>query len=124
MINTYKIFLAVPITVIVVVVIVIGVPILQLFVNTPDYDLYVDAIINKQNVPPIGQVLIQNTGSQPLINVKVDYGGGDIIDLGTLDSKHKLILTTPSNNKMEFVKVSADQDIFVNITYREEQSIK
>jgi len=116
----YKIFLAVPIAVIVIVIVVIGVPGIKLFVGLPDYDLYVDAIIDKQNSVIIGQVLVQNTGSQPLTNVKVDFGEGDIIDLGTLDARHKLILTPPPENKMEFVTVSADQDVFVNKVYREE----
>ena len=116
----YKIFLAVPIAVIVIVIVVIGVPGIKLFVGLPDYDLYVDAIIDKQNSIIIGQVLVQNTGSQPLTNVKVDFGEGDIIDLGTLDARHKLILTPPPENKMEFVTVSADQDVFVNKVYREE----
>jgi len=117
----YKIFLAVPVAVIVLVVVVIGVPSVKLFVDLPDYDLYVDAIINKQNSLIIGQVLIQNTGSQPLTNVKVDFGEGDILDLGTLDARQKLILTPPPDNKMEFVTVSADQDVFVNKVYREDQ---
>jgi len=116
----YKIFLTVSIAVIVLVVVVIGVPSVKLFVGLPDYDLYVDAIINKQNSLIIGQVLIQNTGSQPLTNVKVDFGEGDILDLGTLDARQKLILTPPPDNKMEFVTVSADQDVFVNKVYREE----
>ncbi len=124
MINTYKLFLAVPITVIVVVIFVIGVPAVKLFVDVPDYDLYVDAIINKRSSPPIGQVLIQNIGSQPLTNVKVDYGEGDILDLGTLDAKHKMILTPPFNNNMEFVIVTADQNVFVNITYSDKQLTK
>jgi len=120
----YKIFLAVPIAVIVIVVVVIGVPSVKLFVGLPDYDLYVDAIINKQNSLIVGQVLIQNTGSQPLTNVQVDFGEGDVLDLGTIDARQKLILTPPPDNKMEFVTVSADQDIFVNIVYREDQLTK
>jgi hypothetical protein len=115
-----KIFIAVLITSIVLVIVVIGLPAVKLFVGVPDYDLYVDAKINKQNSLIIGQVLIQNIGSQPLTNVKVDFGEGDIIDLGTIDARHKMILTSPPDNKMESVTVSADQDIFVNNVYREE----
>jgi len=122
--DTYKIFLVVPIAVIVLVVVFIGVPSVKLFVGLPDYDLYVDAIINKRNSLSIGQVLIQNTGSQPLTNVKVDFGEGDILDIGTLDARQKLILTPPPDNKMEFVTVSADQDVFVNKAYREDQLTK
>ncbi len=119
--DSYKIFLAVPITVIVILSVAIGIPSIELFVGNPDYDLYVDARINKQNSVTIGQVLIQNIGSQPLTSVKIDFGEGDILDIGTLDARHKIILTTPTDNKMEFVTVTADQDIFVNKAYREEE---
>ena len=119
--DSYKIFLAVPITVIVILSVVIGIPSIELFVGNSDYDLYVDARINKQNSVTIGQVLIQNIGSQPLTSVKVDFGEGDILDIGTLDARHKIILTPPIDNKMEFVTLTADQDIFVNKAYREEE---
>ena len=105
-------------------VVVIGVPSIELLVSSPDYDLYVDAIINEQNSFVTRQVLIQNTGSQPLTNVKVNFGEGNILDIGTLDARHKLILTSPPDNKTKFVTVSADQDIFVNKEYREELSNK
>lgn len=118
--DVYKIFLIVPIVVIVIISITIGVPSFDLLVNSPEYDLYVDAKISKQNSFIIGQVLIQNKGSQPLTNVKVDFGEGDVLDIGTLDAFHKIILTTPSDNKMEFVQVSADQDIFVSTMYGED----
>lgn len=109
-----------PIAVIVVVAVTIGIPSVELLVSSPEYDLFVDAKINKKNSIVVGKVLIQNTGSQPLTNVKVDFGEGDNLDVGTLDKMHKLILTTPPDNKMEFVTVTADQDIFVNMKYREE----
>lgn len=109
-----------PIAVIVIVAVTIGIPSIELLLGSPNYDLHVDAIIKKQNSFIVGQVLIQNTGSQPLTNVKVDFGDGDILDIGTLDAHHKLILTPPTNNKMEFVTVSSDQDIFVNKMYRDE----
>ena len=91
----------------------------MLLVASPDYDVNVDARIDKQNSSIIGQVLIQNTGSQPLTNVIVDFGEGDILNIGTLDNLHKVILTTPPDNKMEFVTVSADPDIFVSKMYRD-----
>jgi len=115
----YKILLVVSIVIIVIVLVTIGIPFLQLFVGLPDYDLSVDARINTQNSFIIGEVLIQNTGSQPLTNIKVDFGEGDILDLGTLDARHKVILTPPPDNKMESVTVSADHDIFVNVSYAE-----
>jgi len=118
--NGYKLSIVIPIAIIVFVLVVIGIPFLQLFVGLPDYDLSVDARTRTVNSLTIGEVLIQNTGSQSLTNVKVDFGGGDILDLGTIKDKHKVILTTPADNKMEFVTVSADQDIFVTKAYGEE----
>ncbi|WP_371504209.1 hypothetical protein [Nitrosopumilus adriaticus] len=115
----YKIFFVVPITVIVTVLVFIGVPSITLLVFSPDYDVNVDARIDKQNSPIIGQVLIQNTGSQPLTNIIVDFGEGDILDIGTLDNLHKVILTPPADNKMEFVTVSTDQTVIVKKMYRE-----
>ena len=98
-----------------------GLPAAKLFVGIPDYDLYVEALIDNRNPIAVGQVLIQNTGSQPLTNVKVDFGEGDIIDLGTIEVRDRVILTPPQGNKMESVIVSADQNISVNETYREEK---
>ena len=117
----YKIFLVAGIAFIVVIGIVIGLPTAKLFVGIPDYGLYVDPVIDTQYQSIIAQVLIQNTGSQPLTNVKVDFGDGDILYLGTIAVRDRVILTPPTDNKMEFVTVSADQDIFVNKEYREEQ---
>jgi len=109
------------ITFIVIIGAVIGFPAVKLFVGLPDYGLYIDPVIDKQNPPFIRQVLIQNTGSQPLTNVKVDFGEGDILYLGTIAVRDRVILTPPADNKMEFVIVSADQDVFENKAYREEQ---
>ncbi len=118
--DSYKIFVIIPIIVIVIVVVTIGVPSVELLVGSPEYELYVDAIINEKNSVIVGQVLIQNTGSQPLTNVKINFGKGDILDIGTLDARHKIILTSTPDNKTEFVTVSADQNVFVNKVYREE----
>lgn len=115
----YKIFFVIPIAIIVVVLVFIGVPSITLLVFSSDYNVNVDARIDKQNSSIIGQVLIQNIGSQPLTNVIVDFGEGDILDIGTLDNLHKVILTPPLDNKMEFVTVSTDQTVNVKKMYRE-----
>ncbi|MBN4046172.1 hypothetical protein JYT57_00665 [Nitrosarchaeum koreense] len=115
----YKFYLVIPISIIVIAFVIGGIPFLKLFVGLPEYELSVDARINTKNPIIIGEVLIQNTGSQSLTNVKVDFGGGDVVNLGTLKDKHKVILTPPSDNKMESVTVSADNNIFVNASYTE-----
>jgi len=95
------------------------VPFVQLL-TSPDYDLSVDARIVDQGSFTIAEVLIQNKGTQLLTNIKVDFGGGDTLDMGTLKAYHKVILTPPTDNKLEFVTVSADQGIFETTVYEKE----
>ncbi len=104
---------------IVVVAIIFGVDILKLTVPTQDYDIFVDPILDKQSLFVMGRVTIQNTGSQPLTNIHVNFGAGDTLDLGTLKAGQKIILSPPPDNPMEFVMISADNDIFVSKAYRE-----
>lgn len=84
-----------------------------------NYDLDVDPIIDKQSMFTTGRITIKNTGSQPLTNVRVNFGGGDILELGTMQSGEKVILSPPEDNEMEYVQVSADPDLFVSKAYRE-----
>ncbi len=103
---------------IVVMGIIFGLDISRLTVATQDYDIFVDPLLDDQSLFVMGRVIIQNTGFKPLTNVRVNFGEGDITELGTLDPGEKIILSPPSDNKMEFVQVSADPDIFVNKAYR------
>ncbi len=98
--------------------VIIGLDISKVAVATQDYDIFVDPLLDEQNLFVMGRVTIQNTGSQPLTNVKVNFGEGDITELGTLDPGEKVILSPPSDNGMEFVQVTAEPDIFVNKAYR------
>ncbi|ABX13033.1 hypothetical protein Nmar_1137 [Nitrosopumilus maritimus SCM1] len=118
--KAYNIMIVFGITVIVIIGGVMGFPIAKMFVGIPDYDIRVDAVIDEQEITPIGQVLIQNTGSKPLTEVKIDFGEGEKMELGTLDVRDRMILTPPYNNKMESVTVSADHHISVNKEYRNE----
>lgn len=115
----YKTLLVVGVAVIVIMGVVFGLDIAKLSIATQDYDLYVDPLIDKQSLFIMGRVTIQNTGSQTLTNVKVNFGEGDILELGTLTAGQKVIVSPPSDNKMEYVIVYADQDVFVNKAYRE-----
>ncbi len=67
----------------------------------------------------MGRITIQNTGSQPLTNVYVNFGDGDTLDLGTLKKGQKIIVSPPEGNSMQFVMVSADNGVFVSKAYRE-----
>ena len=99
--------------------IIIGADVLKLSVSTQDHDIFVDPILDKQSLFVMGRVTIQNTGSNPLTNVHVNFGDGNTLDLGTLKAGQKIIVSPPPENSMEFVMVSADDGVFVNKAYRE-----
>ena len=96
-----------------------GSDVIKMTIPTQDYDIFVDPIIDRQNLFDIGRVTIQNTGSKPLTNIHVNFGDGDTLDLKILEPGDKILLSPPSENSMEFVMISADNDIFVNKAYRE-----
>ncbi len=104
---------------IVIMTVIFGMDILKLSVSTQDYAIFVDPILDKQSLFVMGRVTIQNIGHQPLTNVYVNFGAGDTLELGTIDAGEKIIVSPPSDNPMEFVMISADNDIFVNKAYRE-----
>ena len=99
--------------------VIFGLDILKMSVSVQDYDIFVDPIIDKQNLFVMGRITVQNTGSQPLTNIRVNFGEGDILELGSLDPGEKIILSPPPDNGMEFVQVTADNGIFVSKGYRE-----
>jgi hypothetical protein len=87
-------------------------------VASEEYSIFVDPFKDEQDLFVMARVTIQNTGSQPLTNVKANFGGGDIQELGTLKPGQKIIVSPPSDNEMEFVMVTANEGIFVNKAYR------
>lgn len=99
--------------------VIFGLDVLKMSVSVQDYDIFVDPIIDKQNLFVMGRITVQNTGSQPLTNIRVNFGEGDILELGSLDPGEKIILSPPPDNGMEFVQVTADNGIFVSKGYRE-----
>ena len=115
----YTVIIAVGIATIVIMAAVFGAELVKLYVPTQEYDIFVDPILDKQSLFVMGRVTIQNTGSQPLTNIHVNFGAGDTLDLKTLKAGQKIILSPPPDNPMEFVMISADNDIFVNKAYRE-----
>ena len=104
---------------IVIMSVIFGADILKMSIPTQDYDIFVDPIIDKQSLFVMGRVTIQNTGFQPLTNVHVNFGDGDVLDLGTLKTGQKILVSPPPDNPMEFVMVNADNDVFVSKAYRE-----
>ncbi len=95
-----------------------GSDVVKMSIPTQDYDIFVDPIIDRQNLFDIGRVMIQNTGSKPLTNIHINFGDGDTLDLKILEPGDKILLSPPSENSMEFVMISADNDIFVSKAYR------
>lgn len=98
---------------------VFGFDVAKLSVPTQDYDVFVDPLIDKQNLFEVGRVTIQNIGSKPLTNIHVNFGDGDTLDLKILEPGDKILLSPPPENSMQFVQITADNDIFVSKAYRE-----
>ena len=115
----YTVIIAAGLAAIVLVLVVFGANLVKLSIPTQEYDIFVDPILDKQSLFVMGRVTIQNTGSQPLTNIHVNFGAGDTLDLKILKAGQKIILSPPPDNPMEFVMISADNDIFVNKAYRE-----
>jgi len=118
-VKQYTVIIAAGIAAIVLVVVVFGANLVKLSIPTQEYDIFVDPILDKQSLFVMGRVTIQNTGSQSLTNIHVNFGAGDTLDLKILKAGQKIILSPPPDNPMEFVMISADNDIFVSKAYRE-----
>ena len=117
--NTYTIIVCVAAGGIAAMAAIFGMDILKLSVATEKYSVFIDPIIDKQSLFVVGRVTIQNTGSEPLTNVRVNFGDGDTQDLSVLKPGQKIILTPPEKNSMSLVTVSADNGIYETKTYRE-----
>lgn len=115
----YTIILGIAVGAIAVMGVIFGMDVFKMTVSVQEYEIFVDPIIENQNLFVTGRITVQNIGSQPLTGLRVNFGGGDVLELGTLDPGKKLILSPPPNNAMEFVQVSGDNGIFVSKAYRE-----
>ena len=78
-----------------------------------EYSILVDPTKEQQSL------LIQNTSSQSLTNLAIDYGEGDKNFIGTLKPGEKIILSPPDGNPLQYVTVTADNGIYVFKAYRE-----
>jgi hypothetical protein len=84
-----------------------------------EYSILVDPTKEQQSLFVIARVLIQNTSSQSLTNLAIDYGEGDKDFIGTLKPGEKIILSPPDGNPLQYVTVTADNGIYVFKAYRE-----
>ena len=115
----YTVILGIGLAAIAIMGAIFGMDLLKLSISTQDHDIFVDPLLDKQSLFVMGRVTIQNTGSQSLTNIHVNFGAGDTLDLGSLKPGQKVIVSPPPDNPMEFVMISADNGIFVNKAYRE-----
>lgn len=87
--------------------------------SSEKYAIFLDPFIDKQPLVINTHVTVQNTGSEPLTNVRVDYGGGSKPDvLPVLDPGEKVILSPPTENDLASVTVTTDEGIKVTKEYR------
>ena len=84
-----------------------------------EYSILVDPTKEQQSLFVIARVLIQNTSSQSLTNLAIDYGEGDKDFIGTLKPGEMIILSPPDGNPLQYVTVTADNGIYVFKAYRE-----
>jgi len=84
---------------------------------TEQYAISVDPFKDPQDLFVTARVTIRNTGTFPLTNVIIDYGGyADKISL--LKPGEKLIMSPPPGNALKEVTVTSDEGIKVIMPYR------
>ena len=116
--NGYNILLWGGVGVIGILGVVVGLSVSKGVLSMEEYEISVDPFKDEQDLFVMARVIIQNVGNQPLTNVRANFGGGDIQELGTLQPGQKILLSPPPENPLEFVMVSSDEGIFVNKAYR------
>ena len=99
----------------------VAVVITIIFLQIPSqkYSVSLDPFKDPQTLVTNTHVTVQNTGSQPLTNVKVDYGNGSKPDLiPVLNPGEKVFLSPPSDNPLNSVTVTDDQGASITKPYR------
>ena len=84
-----------------------------------NHSIMVDPTVEKQSLFTIARVTIQNTGTNPLTNLTINYGDNDTDFIGTLNPGKTLILSPPVGNSLQYVIITADGDVHVFKAYRE-----
>ncbi len=118
MVSQYKFFIIIGVVVIIGIGVIISLSLSKGMFSSQDYEIDVDPLKDPQNLFVTARVMVQNIGAKPLTNVIVNYGDGDVLNLGTLTPGQKVILSPPSENSLRQVKVTADNGISVTKPYR------
>ncbi len=118
LVSKYKMLLGLGVGVIAVLGLVVGLTLSHGVISSQKYEIFVDPFKDEQDLFVMARVTIQNTGYSPLTNVRANFGGGDIQELGTIKPGQKIILSPPPENDMEFVMVTSDEGIYVSKAYR------
>ena len=87
--------------------------------TTSNNSIMVDPTKEMQSLFVLARVTIQNTGSESLTNLTIDYGDGDKDIIPTLKPGKTIILSPPDGNSLQFVRVTADGGIDIYKAYRE-----
>ena len=87
--------------------------------TTSNNSIMVDPTKEMQSLFVLARVTIQNTGSESLTNLTIDYGDGDKDIIPTLKPGKTIILSPPEGNSLQFVRVTADGGIDIYKAYRE-----
>ena len=95
----YKLLLGIGVGVIALLGIVVGLSVSKGVIASEEYELFVDPFKDEQDLFVMARVTIQNIGTQPLTNVRANFGGGDIEELGTLVPGQKIIISPPVENE-------------------------
>ena len=101
--NTYTALMVAGIGVIAVMAVVFGMDVIKMSITTESHSVFLDPIIDKQSLFVVGRVSIQNTGSEPLTNVRINFGDGDVQEIPVIRQGQKIILTPPEDNSMRIV---------------------
>ena len=91
----YKVLLFGGIGVIAILSIVVGISVSKGVVASEAYDTFVDPFKDEQDLFVMARATIQNIGTQPLTNVRANFGGDDIQELGTLIPGQKILISPP-----------------------------
>ena len=100
--------------------VIVAIVVIVFFVKPAEkYSIFLDPFIDQQPLVTDTHVTVQNTGSEPLTNVRVDYGDGSKPDIiPVLNPGEKEILSPPSNNNLQQVTVTTDEGISITKPYR------